>query len=111
MKIEKLEITFSSGNVFKDLGIKSPEQHLAKVKLVSRIQDILDENGWNQEKASKFLGIRQPKISALLKGRLEGFSMERLLTLLTRLDQDITITVKEKPKRRKDSGHFNVAFI
>ena len=109
-KTEDLKLIPSTGNVFEDMGFKDAEQRLAKAKLASRIQDIIDEHGWNQDEAGTLLGINQPKVSALLKGRLEGFSMERLLTLLTRLDLDVTITIKEKPNRRKDHGHFIVAF-
>ena len=109
-KTEHLELIPSSGNVFADMDFKDAETHLAKAKLVSRIQDIIDEHRWNQKEAGELLGINQPKVSALLQGRLDGFSMERLLTLLTRLDQDVTITIKEKPHRRKDHGHFSVAF-
>jgi len=111
MKEENLTLISSTGNVFEDMGFKDAEKRLAKAKLVSRIHDIIEEHGWSQIEAGKLLGINQPKISALLQGRLEGFSLERLLTFLTRLDQDINISVKEKPKRRKDHGHFNIAFI
>lgn len=110
MKTEPLELIPSTGNVFEDMGFKDAEQRLAKAKLVSRIQDIIDKNDWDQKTAGKLLNINQPKVSALLQGRLEGFSMERLMTFLTRLDQDITINIKEKPSHRKDHGHFNVAF-
>ena len=110
MKTDDLELIPSTGNVFEDMGLKNSEQRLAKAQLVSRIQDIIDTHGWNQEKAGELLRLNQPKVSALLQGRLEGFSMERLLTLLTRLDQDVTIIIKEKPRRRKDNGHFILNF-
>jgi predicted XRE-type DNA-binding protein len=111
MKAEDLKLIPSTGNVFEDIGFKDAEQRLAKAQLVSRIQDIIDERGWNQKEAGELLGINQPKVSALLHGRFEGYSMERLLTLLTRLDQDVIITVKENTSRRNDHGHFCVAFV
>lgn len=80
-KTEKFKFISSSGNIFEDIGFKDAEQRLAKARLVSRIQDIIDEHGWNQEEACELLGINQPKVSALLKGRLEEFSMEQLLSL------------------------------
>jgi predicted XRE-type DNA-binding protein len=110
-KTDILELIPSTGNIFTDLGLKDAEQRLAKAQLLSRIQNIIDEKGWDQKTAGQLLGITQPKVCALLQGRLEGFSMERLLTFLTRLDQDITITIKEKPLFRVDHGHFNVAFV
>jgi len=47
------------------------------------------------------MGIDQPKVSALLSGRLTNFSSERLMRLLTRLGQDVEIVVKTKPRRRQ----------
>lgn len=110
MTNERLEIIPSSGNVFEDLGLKDAPQRLAKAELASRINDIIDERQLNQREAGEILGINQPKVSALMQGRLEGFSMERLLTFLTHLDQDIEIVVKDKPHSKKHHGKLMVAF-
>ncbi len=50
--------------------------------------------------AAELLGIGQPKVSALLNYKLAGFSVERLMTLLTALDRDVEIVIKKKPKSR-----------
>lgn len=110
IKYNELELIPSSGNVFEDLGFKDAEQRLAKAELASRIDDLIEMRGLNQSEASKVLGINQPKVSALLNGKLEGFSMERLLHFLNCLDQDVKILITEKPKRRKDHGHLKIAF-
>jgi predicted XRE-type DNA-binding protein len=78
--------------------------------LASRINDLIEEKNYNQKQAGEILGINQPKISALLNGRLEGFSMERLIHFLNCLDQDVKILITEKPKRRKNHGKLQVAF-
>jgi len=104
---EKLEITKSSGNVFSDLGIPNSEKHLAKVKLAYQINSIIENRGLKQ---AKTLGIDQPKISALSCGRLDDFSIERLISFLNKLDRDVKIVVKKKPTRRKIHGYLKVAF-
>ncbi len=70
----------SSGNVFADLGLKKPEELLAKAELVQRIADIIAERKLTQVRAAKLLGVDQPKVSALLRGKLDGFSIDRLAT-------------------------------
>lgn len=90
------EYEVSSGNVFADLGHPEPDEALAKAKLARRIAAIIEERGWTQSQAAAALGIDQPKVSALVRGRLRDFSTERLLRFLTRLDQDIDITIAPK---------------
>ena len=98
---ENIEIIPSSGNIFADLELTNPEEHLAKVKLVIQINKIIENKGLTQKNAAKILGIDQPKISALSCGRVRGFSIERLIGFLNKLDQDVEIVVKEKPEKRK----------
>lgn len=107
---EKLELTKSSGNVFADLEIAEPEKHLAKVKLAYQINEIIKKRDLKQLQAAKLLEIDQPKISALSCGRLDDFSIERLINFLNKLDRDVEIVVKKRPTRRKTHGHLVVAF-
>ena len=103
MSKEKIEYEESSGNVFKDLGLPNPEERLAKARLASLIYDIIEERGLTQVEAARILGISQPKISALRNGRLAGFSIERLFSFLRKLDHDIEIVVRERPKDRPEA--------
>lgn len=84
----------SSGNVFSDLGLPNPEEALAKAELANKIAAIIRERGLTQEKAAKMLKIDQPKISMLVRGRLTGFSLERLMRFLLLLGQEIKISVQ-----------------
>ncbi len=84
----------SSGNVFADLGLKNPEELLAKAELVQRIADIIAERKLTQVRAAKLLGIDQPKVSALLRGKLEGFSTDRLFRFLNALGRDVEIVIR-----------------
>lgn len=96
----------SSGNVFADLGAVAPEEALAKAELTVKISEIIEANGLTQAAAARVLGIDQPKVSALLRGRLTGFSTERLIKFLNALGRDVEIVVKDRP--RKGPGHLQV---
>ena len=103
-------VTPSSGNVFADLGFAEPEEELAKAQLASRIQDIVKQRRLTQVAAASLMGIDQPKVSALLNGRLGYFSSERLMRRLTALGQDVKITVR--PKRvGRERAHIQVVAL
>jgi predicted XRE-type DNA-binding protein len=96
----ELDYTVSSGNVFADLGLPNPEEALAKAELAHKISVLIRKRGLTQAQAAKLLGVDQPKVSALLRGRLTGFSLERLMRFLLLLGQDIKITVQASPRTR-----------
>ena len=62
---------------------------------------MLDRRKLSQAEAAKVLGVTQPKVSALRNYKLAGFSVERLMNLLTALDQDVEIVIRKKPRSRK----------
>ena len=97
--IDGNEIEIGSGNVFADLGVQNPEEYLAKSKLAAQILRIVQSRRLTQANAAKLLGITQPKVSALLNGRLDGFSTDRLFRFLNNLGCDVQITVS-KPRTR-----------
>jgi predicted XRE-type DNA-binding protein len=84
----------SSGNVFADLALKTPEELLAKAQVVQRICDIIAERKLTQTRAATLLGIDQPKISALMRGKLDGFSLDRLFRFLNALGRDVEIVIR-----------------
>src|SRR3954452_24124355 len=96
----------SSGNVFADLGLKNPEELLAKAELVQRISDIIAERKLTQARAGKVLGIDQPKVSALRRGKLDGFSLDRLFRFLNALGKDVEISVR--PARHAEDAETRV---
>jgi predicted XRE-type DNA-binding protein len=99
-KKSAITVTPSSGNVFADLGFAEPEEELAKAQLASRIQDIIKQQHLTQTAAASLMGIDQPKVSALLNGRLANFSSGRLMRLLIALGQDVEIVIRPRPRRR-----------
>jgi predicted XRE-type DNA-binding protein len=103
------KIVRSSGNVFADLGFADADERQTKVRLAVAINDLVQRRGLSQGKAAEQLGINQPKVSALSKYRLEGFSVERLMRFLTSLNQDIEIVIRNKPRTRRTGRVFVTA--
>jgi predicted XRE-type DNA-binding protein len=97
----EIAVTPGSGNVFADLGFAEPEEELAKAKLASQIRQIVERRSLTQIAAAKLMGIDQPKVSALLNGRLANFSSDRLIRLLTALGQDVDIVLRNSPRRER----------
>lgn len=93
----------SSGNVFADLGLPNADELLAKAKIIGQISDVIEERGLTQTQAAETLGIDQPSLSRLLRGRMSGFSLDRLLRMLNAFDYDVTITMSPKPADRNDA--------
>ncbi len=93
----------STGNVFADLGLPRPDDALAKAELAQKIVAILHERRLTQTDAAAMLGVDQPKVSALMRGRLSGFSIERLLRFLLLLGLDVEINIKPRPRSRSQS--------
>lgn len=89
-----------SGNVYADLGYPDSESMLVKAQLVAKIAEIVQRRALTQARTAEILGLTQPKISALLKGRFRGVSEHRLLECLTRLGRDVEIVVKPTPRSR-----------
>jgi len=99
--------TVSSGNVFADLEVAHPEEARTKAELARQINLLIEQRGLTQAQAGQTLGINQPKVSALLRGRLTGFSIERLLRFLTALDSDVRITITTKAPHQ-ERGQISV---
>jgi predicted XRE-type DNA-binding protein len=98
--MSKKDYIKSSGNVFADMGTPHAEEALAKAELAHKIICIIHAQRLTQVQAAELLNVDQPKISALTRGRLSSFSIDRLLRFLMLLGHDIEITVKSRPRSR-----------
>ena len=94
------DIVRGSGNVFADLGFADAEERQTKLRLAYALNAIVDARRLTQAAAAARLGLNQPKVSALRNYKLDGFSVERLMTLLNALDRDVEIVIRKKPKSR-----------
>ncbi len=93
-----IRIETSSGNLFADLGLPDAVELDTKVRLAVAINERVASRQLSQAKAATLLGVNQPKVSALKNYRLDGFSVERLMSFLTALGSDVEIRIRT-PKR------------
>jgi len=102
----KTHETVRSGgrNIFEDLKLPDAKELGAKAQIAYRICGILEKRKLTQKEAATVLGIDQPKVSALLRGRLEGFSSDRLFRFLNALDRDVEIIIKPTKKSGSTPG-------
>ena len=98
---ESARITRGSTNVFEDLGYPDAAERQAKLRLAYALNQVVEHRGLTQTAAATLLGLSQPKVSALRNYKLAGFSVERLMHLLTALDQDIEIVIRGKARSHK----------
>lgn len=87
-----------SGNVFEDLGHPRPAEALAKAELARKIAELIAKRRLSQTAAAELLHVDQPKVSALIRGRLAGFSLDRLVRFLVLLGSDVEIVVKPRTR-------------
>jgi predicted XRE-type DNA-binding protein len=108
-KITKVAIPVeaSSGNIFADLGRKDAEEANARIQLAQQIAQIIERKGLNQSQAAELMELEPSNVSALVLGRLVGFSTDRLLRCLMLLGQDVDIVVRDKADTRVNA-HINV---
>jgi predicted XRE-type DNA-binding protein len=106
--VRGVQVEEGSGNVYADLGYAESESMLVKARLAAKIAEIVQRRGLTQARAAEILGLTQPKVSALLKGRFRGISEHRLLECLTRLGRDVQIVIKPAPRSRT-SGRLTLS--
>jgi len=93
MKTRAEQHTRSSGNVFADLELPDSNERMLKAQLAVQIRRFIEEKGWTQMEASGAVGLDQPKVSHLLRGRPAGFSVDRLLSILNRLGHSVEVRI------------------
>lgn len=103
-----LDYEVSSGNVFRDLGLPDAEELDIKGSLAIEIGRIIRRRGLTQSEAASMLGVDQPWVSALMRGHLEKFSMEKLCDYLRALGCDMDIRIQES-EEEADSGKARCA--
>jgi predicted XRE-type DNA-binding protein len=87
-------VTRGTENVFADLGFTDAAERQDKLRLAYALNHVLEAHELSQANAAKVLGVTQPRLLALRHYKLAGFSVERLMHLLTALDQDIEIVLR-----------------
>jgi predicted XRE-type DNA-binding protein len=98
----------SSRNVFTDLGLPSSEEDMLKVHVSRAIASAIHRRKLTQVEAAEIIGVDQARVSNLLRGRLNGFSVERLFRYLLLLGQDVDIHISHKRKEKDKPGRIRV---
>jgi predicted XRE-type DNA-binding protein len=107
-KPKQTQVEWGSGNVFADLGLPDAGELQHKARLGVLIHQSIREQGLSQIEAARVLGVNQPKISALMNGKMDGFSLERLLLFLSALGHDVKLTISDRTTSHK-AGRLLIA--
>jgi len=99
----KLKVSRSSGNVFRDLGFTSEEAEHLKIRsdLMIQLQKLIAARGLRQAQAAKILGVTQPRVSDLLRGRIDLFSTDAIIDMLARFGVRVKVTLVPTKQRAK----------
>ena len=100
--IKRVKITRGSGNVFRDVGFPSGEAHnlLLRSELMTRIEQFVKRGGLTQKDSARALGVTQPRLNDLLKGRIDKFSLDALVNMLGHAKLRVEIRVNKMPLRK-----------
>ena len=101
-----IHVEMGTDNIFADIGLPNPEEHLLKAQLVVKITKLMNQRKMKQREAAELFGIKQPDVSKMLRGHFHQFSVERLMRFLVALDQDVEIMVR--PRRRTETASLRV---
>jgi len=104
-----MDITRGTSNVFADLGLPDAKERQTKTRLAMALNELIAERKLKQAEASAILGIPQPRVSALVRYKLNEFSVEKLMELLTLLDQDVEIFIR--PRVSEGAGAVSVLTV
>ncbi len=105
---ENIDIETGSGNVFEDLDLPNPEEHMAKALLARAIRKEIERRGLSQRAAADLLGLKQPDVSNVVRGNLLGFSLERLADALVALGHQVEIHVTPPAEGVSEPGRLIV---
>jgi predicted XRE-type DNA-binding protein len=94
----------ASDNIFADLGLPNADELLLKAQIVTKIAILMKQKKLTQAKAATLTGVAQPDLSNLLRGKFRGFSVERLMMMLTAFGRDVEVVVRPATRSRKTGG-------
>jgi predicted XRE-type DNA-binding protein len=94
-------VTHSSGNVFRDVGFpaQQAEHLLVRSDLLIQLQNAIASRGMKQAEAAKMLKVTQPRVSDLLRGRIDLFSTDTLIDMLAHLGIQVRVVLKQRARR------------
>ncbi len=95
------QIRRASGNVFRDLGASEAEAENLRVRsaMMMQLESLIRKEGWTQREAARILGVTQPRVSDLMRGKIGRFSVDSLIELYGRCGLAVTFSAKRKRRR------------
>jgi predicted XRE-type DNA-binding protein len=98
----KIKMTRSSGNVFKDLGFSTEEAEHLKIRssMMARLRELIASRGLTQAEAAALFGVSQPRVSDLVRGKIDLFSIDTLVDMLSHAGIKVKFTLIEKSRSR-----------
>lgn len=108
---EEVTVERTSGSVYHALGDPNADEMERKARLVSALNDTIVARGLSQVQAAEIVGMDQPTLSKLLRGRFRSVSIERLAEMLNALGRDVTIVVGALSEEHGNRGRTLVAVI
>ena len=97
---KKSHFIASSGNVFADLGLQDAPELMAKARLAQQLTAIIKKRKLTQQDAAEILETTQNKVSDVVRGKLEKFTLDRLIKMLLAFEYDVQVSYKPKPRSR-----------
>ncbi len=100
MKNDDIELIRGSGNVFADFGRPNAGLEQARAIIAAKIINILDDRGLTTREAEKQTGVSHSEFSRIRNAQLRRFTLDRMITILGKLDQDVEVNVTFRPRQR-----------
>lgn len=94
-----IELIRGSGNVFRDLGLPEADREQLRALLAARIIGVLDVRNLTVRAAQDLTGVAAADFSRIRKANLGRFTIDRLMTILAALGQEVEVIVKVHPRR------------
>ena len=103
--MEKVKLTRSSGNVFRDLGFSGDEAEYLKLRaeLMVNLQKVITARGLKQAEVAELLGVTQPRVSDVMRGRIDLFSIDTLIDMLARLGIRVKLDLRSRRRQVRRS--------
>ena len=95
---DDFELIRGSGNVFRDFGRRNASVDQARAILATKIINTLDERKLSPREAEKLTGVSHSEFSRIRNARLERFTLDRMITILGKLDEDVEVSVTFQPR-------------
>jgi predicted XRE-type DNA-binding protein len=102
---DESQVIIGSGNIFADLGLPNPDELQVKSAIANRIEDLIEAAGCTQADAALRMGISQPDVSNIVRGRLKGYTLDRLVECLLDMGQEVEVRM---PRNRVSNGRGNI---